>query len=197
MLGVSSSSGSFLIQHHLNNFRLTCGHIICNDCLPKVMKGADETIKCPDCRNICPREELELVHFTEQERWDALLDVAKAWMAYDKRGEQGTSDEEDEEDFLTDGNGTYVDLFMSLVLGERFHTSQSSELTSEAGNLRSQTIEETSSEGGRENTGNDKDSRHASTPPPTVCLSFSESPTQLKRKRMEELAAQRSQKRRT
>ena len=77
------------------------------------MKGADETIKCPDCRNICPRDELELVHLDEQQRWDALLDVAKAWMAFDRRGEQATSDEEDEENFLTDGNGTYVDLFMS------------------------------------------------------------------------------------
>jgi len=156
------------------------------------MKGADETIKCPGCRNICSREELELVHLDEQQRWDALLDVAKAWMAFDRRGEQATSDEEDEENFLTDGDGTYVNLFMSRV--ERLHTTQSSDLTSEAGDPRSH---ETSSEGGRENTENDKESRHASTPPPTVCLSFSESPTQLKRKRMEELAAQRSQKRRT
>jgi len=87
------------------------------------MKGADETIKCPDCRNICPRDELELVHLDEQQRWDALLNVAKAWMAFDRRGEQETSDE-DEENFLTDGNGTYVNLFISRVGIEITHIAK-------------------------------------------------------------------------
>jgi hypothetical protein len=42
---------------------------------------------------------------TEQERWDDLLKVAEAWGACDQRHEMDTSEEEAEEDFLTDGDG--------------------------------------------------------------------------------------------
>ena len=47
---------------------------------------------------------------TETERWDELLKVAQAWDAFDAitRGELETSEEEAEENFLTDGDGMYV-----------------------------------------------------------------------------------------
>jgi len=45
---------------------------------------------------------------TEKGRWGGLTKVAQAWMAFDKRGEMETSEEEDEENFITDGTGTYV-----------------------------------------------------------------------------------------
>jgi len=78
--------------------------------VPWISKGADETVKCADveCERSFPRDELELVHYTEQERWDQLLLHAQAWTAFDRRGEMGTSEEEAEENFLTDGDGMYV-----------------------------------------------------------------------------------------
>lgn len=57
------------------------------------------------CRNYTPRDEIELVRMKEQERWDKLLEVAQAWDAYDRRHEMDTTEEEDEENFLTDGDG--------------------------------------------------------------------------------------------
>jgi hypothetical protein len=47
---------------------------------------------------------------TETQRWDELLKVAQAWDAFDAetRGELETSEEEAEENFLTDGDGVYV-----------------------------------------------------------------------------------------
>lgn len=57
---------------------------------------------CPLCRAACSRDEVESIHFTEVERWDALLKVAEAWSAFDKRGEMETSDEKQEENFLDD-----------------------------------------------------------------------------------------------
>ena len=86
--------------------RLQCEHLICHLCLPKVSKGADETVKCPQCEEYTKRDDLELVHWTEKDRWDALVDVAKAWVAFGNRGEVDTSEEEDEENFFTDGDGT-------------------------------------------------------------------------------------------
>lgn len=47
---------------------------------------------------------------TETQRWDKLLEVAQAWDAFDgnTRGELETSEEEAEENFLTDGDGMCV-----------------------------------------------------------------------------------------
>ena len=88
---------------------LLCGHLICHDCVPKISRATTrdtEELRCPQCRQGTPREELELVHMTETDRWDELTKVAQAWMAFDRRGELETSEEEDEENFITDGNGT-------------------------------------------------------------------------------------------
>jgi len=65
-------------------------------------KGADEPVRCPTCRKVCPREDIELITYTEQDRWDALLKVAEAWGAGDRRGEAETSEEEAEENFVDD-----------------------------------------------------------------------------------------------
>ena len=88
---------------------LCCGHLICHACAPYISRAATrdtEELRCPECRKGTPREDLELVHMTETDRWDELLKVAQAWMAYDRRAELETSEEEDEENFITDGNGT-------------------------------------------------------------------------------------------
>ena len=57
------------------------------------------------CREYTPRDEIELIRMTEQERWDELLTVAQAWDAIDQRHAMDTGGEEGEEDFLTDGDG--------------------------------------------------------------------------------------------
>ena len=98
--------------------RFPCEHIVCNICLPGISKGADETVLCPKCRARCPRDDVELVHMTETQRWDDLLKVAQAWDAFDAntRGDLETSEEEAEENFLTDGDGMYVIAFLPEFL---------------------------------------------------------------------------------
>src|SRR5258708_40251919 len=97
---------------------LVCGHLICHVCLPGISRAATrdtEVLRCPQCKQDTPREDLELVHMTETDRWDRLTKVAQAWMAFDRRGELESSEEEDEENFITDGNGTYVSEILHQV----------------------------------------------------------------------------------
>ncbi|PIL37436.1 hypothetical protein GSI_01130 [Ganoderma sinense ZZ0214-1] len=87
---------------------MPCQHMFCNDCLSQLrpIPGGDrdtESISCPQCRELCQRDELELVEYTASEQWDALLEVAKQWARMDTRREADTSEEEDEEEFLDDG----------------------------------------------------------------------------------------------
>ncbi|RXW25312.1 hypothetical protein EST38_g633 [Candolleomyces aberdarensis] len=82
-----------------------CEHLICNECLKGILPDKDEKYPCPMCREYTPRDEIELIRMTEQERWDELLKVAQAWDAFDQRHEMDTSEGEGEEDFLTDGDG--------------------------------------------------------------------------------------------
>ncbi len=85
-----------------------CEHIYCNDCLLQLKPDPDsyrddvESIRCPSCRNIFPRDELESVDLTSIQRWDALLDVAKKWAKMDLRRQEDTSEEEEEEEFIDD-----------------------------------------------------------------------------------------------
>ncbi|KAK0206396.1 hypothetical protein DFS33DRAFT_1314419 [Desarmillaria ectypa] len=85
---------------------LSCEHVICNACLSEISKGADKTVQCPKCRRVCPRDDVENVYMTETERWDRLLEVAQAWGAMDRRGEEETSEEEAQEDFINDGTSS-------------------------------------------------------------------------------------------
>ncbi|EJF62303.1 hypothetical protein DICSQDRAFT_169335 [Dichomitus squalens LYAD-421 SS1] len=88
---------------------LPCQHMFCNDCVQqlKPVQGDPyiESICCPQCRNVCQKDELELVEYTASEQWDALLDVAKRWARMDIRREAETSEEEDEENFIVEGEG--------------------------------------------------------------------------------------------
>ena len=52
------------------------------------------------------KEDMEVVEYTASQQWDALLEVAKAWAKADRRRELESSDEEAEEAFIDDGNGT-------------------------------------------------------------------------------------------
>ena len=74
-------------------------------------KGADETVTCAVCRKSTPRDEIELVHMSERDRWDQLLEIAQAWDRFDVRGEAESSEEEAEEEFIDDNRETYVRFF--------------------------------------------------------------------------------------
>ncbi|KAF9453016.1 hypothetical protein P691DRAFT_659545, partial [Macrolepiota fuliginosa MF-IS2] len=80
---------------------LPCHHILCVECLPEVSKGADETVRCECCELDCPFRNLELLGYTENERWDELLKLASKFSYVDYGGED-TSEEEAEEYFIND-----------------------------------------------------------------------------------------------
>ncbi|KAI0638506.1 hypothetical protein C8Q77DRAFT_1154138 [Trametes polyzona] len=84
---------------------LICQHTFCDECVRQIQPEPDaetESIRCPQCRGLCPKDEMEVVEFTASEQWDALLDVAKRWAKMDVRREQATTEEEDAEDFIDD-----------------------------------------------------------------------------------------------
>jgi hypothetical protein len=60
--------------------------------------------KCPQCREETPRDEVELVHYTPNQQWDELLEVAEEWAKMDRRRADDTSEEEDEEEFINDAS---------------------------------------------------------------------------------------------
>ncbi|KAI0329536.1 hypothetical protein GY45DRAFT_1324815 [Cubamyces sp. BRFM 1775] len=85
-----------------------CQHTFCDECVGKLNPepGEPELIRCPQCRAVSDREDAEVVQFTASEQWDALLDVAKQWAKMDVRRAESTSEEEDAEEFIDDGQET-------------------------------------------------------------------------------------------
>lgn len=99
-----------LISYHLS---LLCEHTFCSSCisrLPDVNAAQSDDapipIRCPQCRETCSSDQIELVQYTASEQWDALLAVAEEWAKMDgMRREQETSEEENSEAFIDDGEG--------------------------------------------------------------------------------------------
>lgn len=112
------SAYAFLLKHSIffSNvfYSLKCQHLMCDECLPKVSKGVDETVKCAECRESTARDDVEKVYMTEQQRWDELLLVAQAWAVWDHRGEEETSEEEAEDDFIDGGTRYFMSYFARL-----------------------------------------------------------------------------------
>ncbi|TFK90855.1 hypothetical protein K466DRAFT_583318 [Polyporus arcularius HHB13444] len=84
---------------------LPCQHIFCTEpCLQKLPSDAEsdvESIRCPTCRKVCRRDQLESVEMTSTQQWDKLLHVAWQWAKIDMHRDD-TSEEEGEEDFIDD-----------------------------------------------------------------------------------------------
>ncbi|KAH9833761.1 uncharacterized protein C8Q71DRAFT_772431 [Rhodofomes roseus] len=80
---------------------LPCEHTFCKSCISKVSPGEEDVI-CPQCRTVCPRDEIDIVQYTASQQWDDLLEVAKAWAKMDLRRQADTSEEEAEEEFIDD-----------------------------------------------------------------------------------------------
>ncbi|XP_006460349.1 hypothetical protein AGABI2DRAFT_192085 [Agaricus bisporus var. bisporus H97] len=149
-------------------YAIPCEHLICTECLPQISKGADETVMCPQCRRVFPREEVGLLQYTETERWDELLKLAGESTHINYGGGETTSEQE-EEDFIDD--------------------DESRTVLSEGGVIQDQSEEDS------ENEGVHDESRADSTTPGGP-VSYAESPTREKRKKMEELASTRSKRQR-
>lgn len=66
----------------------------------------EDVVRCPNCRKEVQKDELEEVEFTASQQWDALLEVAQTWAKLDIRRQPATSDEEEEENFIDDEDGT-------------------------------------------------------------------------------------------
>ena len=62
-----------------------------------------DSIRCPQCRKVCRRDDVEVIEQTASEQWDALLEVAQKWARMDVPREDDTSEEEAEEEFIDDG----------------------------------------------------------------------------------------------
>ncbi|ESK94412.1 hypothetical protein Moror_8070 [Moniliophthora roreri MCA 2997] len=152
---------------------LPCGHVICNDCLPGISIGADETVKCAECRAVHPRDEVEEVQYTERERWDQLLEAAKAAAAIDSghRGVEDTSEEEMSEDFINDDEEEDED------------------------NKSSLTANNPQSEGGDSDAEENEAQAGPSTPPLASPRKYTEISSAQKRSRMKQLAEERRSKR--
>jgi len=158
-----------------------CQHLVCNNCLPQVCKvdwdskersegeRGEEVTKCPQCRQIAPRDELEIVHRTANQQWDELLELAEEWAKMDRQRRAAETDEEDEEEFINDDS-----------------THASSSAQSEAPSVSKES-----------NPESDMSVDRAVTPPePNGARRYLDSPSRAKRKRMEELAEQRRKKKR-
>ncbi|SJL01832.1 uncharacterized protein ARMOST_05156 [Armillaria ostoyae] len=108
--GDDSDSGSADFAHQMRKLLRRHNDIMLVTPLPTneagISKGADETVQCPQCRKVCSRDDVEIVYMTETERWDRLLEVAQAWGAMDRRGEEETSEEEAQEDIINDGTSS-------------------------------------------------------------------------------------------
>lgn len=150
---------------------LSCGHIFCNDCIKQILPR-DEKYECPMCRTRTERDDFEEVYMTETQRWDDLLKVAQAWDAIDHRPVIDTSEEEGEDNFMTDASGD----------------DETSRSDGEGRDASSGDLDE------EEQEGTDGTSTPTSSPPPR--LAYGASPTKEKRKRLAELAERASKRRR-
>jgi len=63
------------------------------------------SVQCPHCREVCPREECEIITHTAVQQWDLLLDISRQWAAVDV-GEMdiGDDDDDDEDGSMDDGS---------------------------------------------------------------------------------------------
>lgn len=96
---------------------LPCQHIFCDVCLSKLSGGED--INCPQCRRPSDMESLEQVEITATQQWDELLELAQQFAAMEVQLGPDTSEEEEEENlrenFLDDGD-TEARFVTGLVL---------------------------------------------------------------------------------
>ena len=90
---------------------LPCQHMFCEGCISQLKPEAGgcvyddevDSIRCPQCRKVCRRDDVEVIEQTASEQWDALLEVAQKWAEMDVPREDDTSEEEAEEQFIDDG----------------------------------------------------------------------------------------------
>lgn len=90
---------------------LRCRHPVCVECFRQLKgDGSDEvadheteSVQCPHCREVCPREECEIITHTAVQQWDLLLDISQQWAVMDTC-EMDTEEEDDEDGFIDDNS---------------------------------------------------------------------------------------------
>uniref|UniRef100_A0A0W0EZE2 Uncharacterized protein n=1 Tax=Moniliophthora roreri TaxID=221103 RepID=A0A0W0EZE2_MONRR len=143
----------------------------CVICLEKLQ--VKKTSGYAKLSSIHPRDEVEEVQYTERERWDQLLEAAKAAAAIDSghRGVEDTSEEERSEDFINDDEEEDED------------------------NKSSLTANNPQSEGGDSDAEENEAQAGPSTPPLASPRKYTEISSAQKRSRMKQLAEERRSKR--
>lgn len=53
------------------------------------------SVQCPHCREVCLREECEIITHTAVQQWDLLLDISRQWAAVDIGGMDIRDDDDD------------------------------------------------------------------------------------------------------
>ncbi|KAF5364095.1 hypothetical protein D9756_000373 [Leucocoprinus leucothites] len=166
-------------------YAMPCDHLVCGECLPSISKGAEETVKCPMCRRVHQREDLEKLQYTETERWDELLAIANAHSCIDYGGGTTTSEEE-EEDFIDDDEDEE-----SRTKASDQNEAEAQDGDEEADVAAGQGNEDQDYKVKKEEPGSPR-----LTPERPASNLYANSPTSEKRKRMQDLMLSRSSKKR-
>ncbi|KAF8842700.1 hypothetical protein BDN67DRAFT_1067491 [Paxillus ammoniavirescens] len=164
-------------------YSLRCRHPVCSECFERLGDGTGNPpdcttalVQCPHCREICPREECEIITHTAVQQWDSLLEISSEWARMDtsemdvEEEDEGEDDDDDDED--------------SPIINGAITATQSPQLP--------RTAEETE----------EPDTQGQATPPAPASpedirqYSYQNLPSPSKRERLQMLVAQRSNKRR-
>jgi len=166
-------------------YSLRCRHPVCNECFERLGDGTGNppdcitaSVQCPHCREICPREECEIITHTAVQQWDSLLEISSEWARMDTGETDVEEEDEGEEDDDDDDDED------SPIINGAITATQSPQLP--------RTAEETE----------ELDTQGQATPPAPASPndirqhSYQNLPSPSKRERLQTLVAQRSNKRR-
>ncbi|KAN0097456.1 hypothetical protein V8E55_001902 [Tylopilus felleus] len=102
-------------------YSLLCRHPVCGECFNKLGAGPSavsnhqtESVQCPYCREVCEREQCEIISHTAVQQWDLLLDISREWAVMDV-GEIGVGEEDDEDSFIDDGSAAATERSVQLL----------------------------------------------------------------------------------
>ncbi|THH05619.1 hypothetical protein EW145_g4662 [Phellinidium pouzarii] len=179
---------------------LPCQHVFCAECLDSLKDDI-----CPTCRASFSKCDVEEVAMTATQQWDALLDVATDWAKIDRHDDEEPEDtDEDSVPFIDDGDSDGSVLMQEHAALNESERKMSTEIDddddippniySTSGRIR-RAIPSTPPE--THSISASLDNEMPSTPIEHTqpALSYHQSPISVKRKRMQELASARKQKR--
>ncbi|KAF9247351.1 hypothetical protein BU15DRAFT_58188 [Melanogaster broomeanus] len=94
-------------------YSLRCRHPVCTECFERLGNGTGDplncitdVVQCPHCREICPREECEIITQTAVQQWDSLLEISQEWARMDIGETDVGAEDNDEDSFISDDRFT-------------------------------------------------------------------------------------------